>query len=128
MIKTVVDEAKAHVEAVIKDMPAQYRSSGFGLASINGTLTGDGIQVGMGVAVVKPEGGAVIDGVTFYPITEEQFLSAVVDRPGVKIERFAKGHKKYFYCGLHFASKIKKKYVVIHDIYREICSQTGRDR
>ncbi len=41
-------------------------------------------------------------------VSEQEFLSTIVDRSGVTVEKVGYKHKHYLFCGNHDASKIKR--------------------
>ncbi len=55
-----------------------------------------------------------------FKVTEQEFLSTIVDRSGVTVEQVGHKHKHYLFCGNHYASKIKGQYWVVDSVYKEI--------
>ncbi len=53
-------------------------------------------------------------------VSEQEFLSTIVDRSGVTVEKVGYKHKHYLFCGNHYASKIKGQYWVVDSVYKEI--------
>ena len=53
-------------------------------------------------------------------VSEQEFLSTIVDRSGVTVEKVGYKHKHYLFCGNHYASKIKGRYWVVDSVYKEI--------
>ena len=79
--------------------------------------------VGMGMAQVKRESGlyrGYAGKESMVKVTEQEFLSTIVDRSGVTVEQVGHKHKHYLFCGNHYASKIKGQYWVVDSVYKEI--------
>ena len=86
--------------------------------------------VGMGMAQVKRESGlyrGYAGKESMVKVTEQEFLSTIVDRSGVTVEQVGHKHKHYLFCGNHYASKIKGKYWVVESVYKEILKGEAND-